>query len=229
MIEALLFDLDGTLLDTLDDIHEVVRRVFSEEGLPSRTREAVRLSVGRGVEHLVEKLIYDADCPKERIPYIAGRIRNVYLDMGSVRTRPYPGILELLHQLDHRGFPMSVLTNKPQASADESVDRYFPGIEFAMIRGAAPDHPLKPSAAASRPVLEALGIQPPGRVAMVGDSDVDMDTALNAGMVPVGVSWGFRPADLLRAHGASVVLESPSEILGLLVDQGQEGGRDGSQ
>lgn len=215
MIDALVFDLDGTLLDTLDDISEVVNTVFREEGLPSQTREQVRLAVGKGVEHLVRELVPEPEARTDRIPYLAERVRRVYLDMGSVMTRPYPGIPELLRELTDRGFPMAVLTNKPQASADESIATYFGDFSFRMVRGAKMGFPLKPSSEAVEPVLDALGHRS-GNVAMVGDSDVDMATALNSGMMPVGVSWGFRDAELLRVTGAEAIVHRPAEVLGLL-------------
>jgi phosphoglycolate phosphatase len=217
-----IFDLDGTLLDTLDDIHEVVSRVFRAHGLRDRTREQVRLAVGRGVEHLVMKLTVDESLDNDGIRSLSENIRRVYMDMGSVMTRPYPGVTEVLENLMARGIPIAVLTNKPQSSADECVESYFPHIRFSMVRGVTDEGVLKPSVHASGPVLEALEL-PPHRVAMIGDSDVDMDTAMNAGMIPVGVSWGFRSTELLKAHGASVILRSPSDILRLLVDQGEEG------
>ncbi|MBN2586437.1 MAG: HAD family hydrolase [Candidatus Fermentibacteraceae bacterium] len=221
-LEAVVFDLDGTLLDTLDDINEVVNRVFKDHGLSSRTREEVRFAVGRGVEHLVLELTEGEVIEPGILPLLSDNIRRVYLEMGSVMTRPYPGIPEVLEELAGIGVPMAVLTNKPQASAFESVARFFPCIGFVTVRGASGRHPLKPSPEASKPVLEALGC-PPEMVVLIGDSDVDMDTAVNAGMVPVGVSWGFRSTRLLLEHGAERIIRSPSEIPGLLLmDHGEE-------
>ncbi len=220
-IEAVVFDLDGTLLDTLEDIHFVVNSVFSSEGIADRNMEEVKQAVGRGVENMVRELLGEDGSQPELVALLSERIRRVYLDMGSVMTRPYPGIPEALEELMAMRVPMAVLTNKPQASADDCVEMYFPGIDFVTVRGAAGKHPLKPSHEASMPVLEALGF-PPGRVIMIGDSDVDMDTAVNAGMVPVGVSWGFRSVRLLLDHGAEMIIQSPSEIPGLLMDHGKE-------
>lgn len=214
-MDGVVFDLDGTLLDTLDDIHEVVNRVFRSADLPEPTREEVRFAVGRGVEHLVEKLLPEYRSDEGQLSFLAGRIREVYLEMGSVMTRPYSGIPELLRELDRRGYPMAVLTNKPQASADESVERYFGGVRFLMVRGAVEGFPLKPSPEVSIPVIRALGY-PAERIMMVGDSDVDIDTAVNAGMRAVGVSWGFRDAVLLRARGALSIIHRPDELLELL-------------
>ena len=214
MVKAFLFDLDGTLLDTLDDIHSVVNGVFLNRGLAGRTRQEVRQAVGRGVEHLVRTLLPSRAGDSSFISEISDRIRDTYLERGSVMTRPYDGIPELLAALQERSIPMAVLTNKPQPSADEAVALYFPGIEFRTVRGARRGTPLKPDPEASLPVIEALGCNA-GSVIMLGDSDVDMDTAVNAGMVPVGVSWGFRDRQLLLSHGARSIVDSPNEILAL--------------
>lgn len=213
MIRSVIFDLDGTLLDTLDDITAVVNRVLDARGHQSRSTEEVRLAVGMGVETLSRKLLPHGTAEQEVLE-AAEDIRSVYLELGSVRTEPYEGIREMLEAIDYKGIPMAVLSNKPQASTDEAVSKFFPSIHFKMVRGVIMGKPIKPSPESVTDVLEALGTSPV-ETAMVGDSDVDMRTANAAGLIPVGVSWGFRERDLLMAHGASIVVDSPLELAAL--------------
>ncbi len=214
MLEAVIFDLDGTLLDTLDDIRRMVNKVFLAEGLGDRSHEEVRMAVGRGVDHLVTELIPHEKRSPDLVRHLAGRIGRIYQREGSVETRPYPGIAKLLRELSGAGIPMAVLTNKPHSSAIDCVQRYFPDIRFSTVRGAMKAQPIKPDPLCVEPVLEAMGSRPESTV-MVGDSDVDMDTAVNAGLQPVGVSWGFRDASLLLEHGARFIIDVPGELLTL--------------
>lgn len=215
MISAVIFDLDGTLLDTLEDIFDVVNSVLNSNGMPERSIDEIRLAVGRGVEELVRKLIPSRSETGESVMKISDQIRKTYLEQGSVKTRPYPGINEVLKSLQAKQVPMAVLTNKPQESAEKVVGIYFSDISFISINGVKPGCPMKPSPEVVIPVIEKLGVLP-GNTLMVGDSDIDMDTAVNAGMIAVGVSWGFREGSLLLDHGAEYIINSPQEILTLL-------------
>lgn len=215
MVEAVVFDLDGTLLDTLDDILDVVNHVFQQEGLAPESRNRVRLAVGRGVENLVRKLLAHRSRNEEYVQKLSGMIRETYLEKGPVKTRPYPGIPGLIRKLSGRGLPLAVLTNKPHDSALESVEMHFGKEYFSIVSGAGEDRPMKPSPGSADPVIKKLGV-PPGGIMMVGDSDVDMDTATVSGMVPVGVSWGYRDTDLLLEYGAVHIVTEPYEILKII-------------
>ncbi|MFO8184752.1 MAG: HAD family hydrolase [Candidatus Aegiribacteria sp.] len=221
MIEGVVFDLDGTLLDTLDDILDVVNHVFRQEGLPPESREGVRLAVGRGVENLVRKLVPKRSRNEEYVKKLSGMIRETYSEKGSVKTRPYPGIPRLIRKLSGQGMPMAVLTNKPHDSALESVEMHFGKEYFSVVSGADKIRPMKPSPGSADPVLKKLGVAP-DRIMMVGDSDVDMDTATVSGMVPVGVSWGYRDTDLLLERGAGHIVNEPYEIL-KIIELGNQG------
>ena len=215
MTKAVIFDLDGTLLYTLEDICDVVNSVLVSNGMPCKTIDEVRNAVGRGIEELVRKVIPADGVTDEYVEKLSDQIRKLYLEQGSIKTRPYPGITDLLERLHYERVPIAVLTNKHQLSAERQVEKYFGGISFAAVSGDREDYPLKPSPEAVIPVLEKLGTSA-GSTLMVGDSDVDMITAVNAGMIAVGVSWGFREVSLLLEHGAEFIVDSPMEIINLL-------------
>ncbi len=215
MSNAVIFDLDGTLLYTLEDIYDVVNSVLNLNEMPGKSIDEVRFAVGHGVEELVRKLIPSACATREAVERLSNQIRKTFLDHDSVKTHPYPGINELLNRLQRELVPMAVLTNKPQESAEKTVDLFFRSIPFISITGVRPGYPMKPSQEAVIPVLKKLGTLP-GNTLMVGDSGVDMDTAVNTGMIAVGVSWGFRDVSLLLNHGADFIVDSPGEILTLL-------------
>ncbi|MCD4775495.1 MAG: HAD family hydrolase [Candidatus Aegiribacteria sp.] len=212
MIEAVIFDLDGTLLDTLEDICDVVNSVLNSNGIPDKPIDEIRLAVGKGVEELVRKLIPSGIATDESVMKISDQIRETYLERGSVKTRPYPGIRELLQSLQVEHVPMAVLTNKPQNSAEKAVDLYFSDIPFISINGVEPGCLMKPSPDVVIPIIDKFGTLS-GNTLMVGDSDVDMETAVNSGMIAIGVSWGFRDVSLLLEHGAEYIVESPGEIV----------------
>lgn len=215
MVRGVVFDLDGTLLDTLDDILDVVNNVFQQEGLPPESPDGVRRAVGRGVENLVRKLLPTRSRDEEYVKKLSGMIRKAYLEKGPVKTRPYPGITRLIRKLTDQGIPLAVLTNKPHASALESVEMYFGKEYFSIVSGAGKDRPMKPLPGSAETVVEKLGVSP-DTILMVGDSDVDMDTARVSGMVPVGVSWGYRDTDLLLEHGAEHIVTETYEILKII-------------
>lgn len=213
----MIFDLDGTLLDTLSDIHSVVSEVLDVNGFPPRSIEQVRMAVGRGVVHL-SRCLLPQGTSEQVVEGIGQLIAEVYLERGSVLTRVYDGVQEMLGKLDETGMPMAVLTNKPQLSAEECIDRYFPDVRFRTVRGVHPGRPVKPHPDSAIPVLAALGSQA-FETAMVGDSDVDMRTASAAGLYPVGVSWGFRERSLLVEHGALLVADHPDEVFRFLTGE----------
>ena len=215
MTEAVIFDLDGTLLYTLEDICDVVNSVLASNGMPGKSIDEVKHAVGWGIEELVRKVIPAGSLTDETVDELSDQIRMLYLEHGSVKTRPYPGITDLLERLHVERVPIAVLTNKHQLSAERQVEKYFGGINFAVVSGAKQGYLLKPFIEAVIPVLEKLGTSA-GSTLMIGDSDVDMSTAVNAGMIAVGVSWGFRDVSFLLDHGAEFIVDSPMEIVNLL-------------
>lgn len=211
-IKAILFDLDGTLLDTLHDLADAANRVLAAAGLPIHERSAYRRFVGDGSRMLMTRALPHEYRTPARIEELLTRFKADYGRHWKTATRPYPGINDLLRELVRRGIPRAVVTNKPHAFAEDCIHHFFPDIAFQMIQGQKEDAPLKPH---PRPALDAarhLRVPAP-ECLLLGDSDVDMQTARAAGMLPVGAAWGFRPISELIAAGAARVVHSPQEIL----------------
>lgn len=212
-IRAVVFDLDGTLADTLDDIADAMNHALAAHGLPTRPRDDYRDLVGEGVERLVERAI-----PPDRrdlLQTVTESLRERYTEHMLDRTRVYPGVAALLDGLTARGVPMAILSNKPELATGWMVDRLFSAWTFAVIAGASPHTPLKPHPAGLLRIAERLGVAPPECI-YLGDTRTDMQTAVAAGMVPVGALWGFRDRQELLDHGARRLVASPQELLHLL-------------
>jgi len=209
-IDAVVFDLDGTLADTLEDIAAAMNYALARQGLPERPADEYRDLVGEGVRRLVERAL-PPDRPDLREIVLAD-LGTHYVAHMLDRTRPYPGVSEMLDAL---AIPAAVLSNKPQAATTWMVDRLFQGHRFAAVHGGRDDVPLKPDPAPLLAIVRELGV-PVGRTAYVGDTRTDMETAVAAGAIPVGVEWGFRDRDELVEHGARAVVRTPAELLDLL-------------
>jgi len=215
--DAVLFDLDGTLADTLDDIADAVNHALAREGLPTHPRDAYRALVGEGVERLVEQAVPTGrDDLHDRV---YEGVRDYYLEHMLDRTAPYPGVPELLDALLERATPMAVLSNKPALATVRIVDALFPPGTFAVVIGHSPDLAHKPDPGSALWIARELSVAP-GRCLYLGDTSTDMETAVAAGMFPVGALWGFREASELLEHGALALIERPAELLPLLDGEG---------
>ena len=212
--DAVIFDLDGTLVDTLEDIGDAMNRVLVAEGAPAHGYEDYRYLIGRGLLNLAEQAL-PAD---RRDPATVGRCyERMIADYSAnslVKTRPYEGVPELLRGLRDAGVPLAVFSNKSHDLTLRIVQALLDQAHFVEVRGARPGAPLKPDPAVALDLAAGLGAAP-RLVACVGDSSVDMQTAVAAGMPAVGVSWGFRTEAELREHGAAVVIHRPLELLEL--------------
>jgi phosphoglycolate phosphatase len=214
-IRAVLFDLDGTLLDTLDDLAGAMNRVLAARGLPGHPVDAYRRFVGDGVAALVERALPASARTPEALASTTAALRDEYARSWAVRTRPYPGIPELLDALVARGLPLAVLSNKPHDAAAAMGTHFLARWPFVEVRGLRDGAPRKPDPAQALELAAALGAEP-AACAFVGDSAVDVLTARRAGMRAVGVAWGFRGEDELREAGAEAVLHEPRELLALV-------------
>jgi phosphoglycolate phosphatase len=212
MTEAVVLDLDGTLLDTLEDLATSLNTVLVARGWPAHPVAAYRRFIGDGVAKLVERAVPPAErTDAARLHAVREDFRAVY-DRGWNRaTRPYPGMVDAVAALARRGAALAVLSNKPHELTVPCVAHYFPGIAFAVVRGQIADGPRKPDPALARAIQPALGVAPE-RTAMVGDSGVDMQLARAAGWRAVGALWGFRDAAELTAAGAECLVRVPAEL-----------------
>ena len=207
----MIFDLDGTLLDTLADISLALNEALRHHGLPGTTVDDVRSRVGWGLEHLVSQSVPPELFTDEDLVFrIAETTRIYYRSRPVVHTMPYPGVEDLLRDL-HRGeVPMMVLSNKPDDLVQPIVAQLL-HFRFAMIAGARPDVPRKPDPTTTVAAIEALQVRPKD-VIFVGDSEIDIETARAAGCQAVAVAWGFRDATALRDAGAHQLCYSIDEL-----------------
>jgi phosphoglycolate phosphatase len=212
---AVLFDLDGTLLDTLDDLADSMNSVLMRHGFPTHPRDAYRYHVGDGVENLVSRSLPEAYRRAGFVAQCVGAMREEYGRRWAAKTRPYEGIPELLDGLTHRGIHMAVLSNKPHDFTQAMVAELLGRWRFDVVLGVRPSIPRKPDPSAAWEIARALGV-PAESFLYLGDTNTDMKTANAAGMYAVGALWGFRPAEELRASGARVLIRTPTELLGLL-------------
>ncbi|MDR1971164.1 MAG: HAD family hydrolase [Treponema sp.] len=212
---CVLFDLDGTLVDTIDDIVRTMNRALEAAGFPPRKREEFPALVGRGIKNLA----FDCLPPEARGDENAARVADAaeafYREEPVVHSKPYPGILPLLAELSRRKVRRAVLSNKPDAVACLVIGNLFPPETFSLVQGELPGVPRKPDPAAAWDLLVKLGCTPRETI-LAGDSEVDMETARNIGCFPLGVSWGFRSPQVLEKAGAARIIGRPEELLGLI-------------
>lgn len=210
-VKALVFDLDGTLLDTLEDLADAVNAALREAGFAGHPVDAYRYFVGDGMETMLRRAA-PAGTEDAALAALALGLRKTYATNWDAKTRPYPGVQPMLEALARAGLPFAVLSNKPQDFTELCVRRFFPGITFTAVQGSPKGGKAKPDPAMALALAQSFGV-PPSEVLFVGDSSVDMDTATAAGMIAAGALWGFRTRDELVAHGARVLLEKPEDVL----------------
>lgn len=217
--KTIIFDLDGTLLNTLEDLADAVNYALGEYALPTHSYEAIRMMVGNGVRNLVIRAVGSETHPQ--FEEIFACFRAYYVGHCQVKTRLYDGLAEVLEQLRREGYRMAIVSNKLQAGVTELQRVYFEGLIDVAIgeregisRKPAPD---MVNAALRELCREGESIDDVRADAVyVGDSDVDILTAQNAGMPCISVLWGFRDEDFLRQHGATLLVREPKDILALL-------------
>ena len=216
MIKAVVFDLDGTLLDTIPDITGALDRALASQGLPTHTVEACKTFIGGGIREAVRKAV-PAGTPEPVQEAVLAFYKEDYRRRCTEETECYPGVRELLAGLAAAGLPAAVLSNKTEATAQHIIRTYFPDAAFRSVHGRTEGRPLKPDPGAAAPVLEELGL-PSEEIAYVGDSGTDIVFARNTGMLPVGAPWGYRSREELAAAGAALLPEDPAQLLEQLLD-----------
>jgi len=214
--DTVIFDLDGTLLNTLDDLADSVNFALAANGMPRRSVDEVRRFVGNGVGRLMTLAVPEGTPPEAEAKVLAD-FRAHYLHNMENKTAPYPGIPTLLQALGTRGFRLAVVSNKFDGAVKDLCRSYFPGLLPVAI-GESPGVARKPAPDTVFRALEELGADREWAV-YVGDSDVDIETARNAGLSCISVSWGFRDEEFLRAHGAAVIVDTPEALLEYLLGQ----------
>lgn len=203
MKTAILFDLDGTLLDTLGDLHASTNAVLRSFGYPERTVDEVRRFVGNGARVLIQQAVPAGE--ETRVDEVLSAFQTYYAAHCDILTRPYPGIPALLADLEGK-YPLAVVSNKPDRAVKELAKIYFPTL---YARGESADCPRKPAPDMVRAAMEALGAE---RCVYVGDSEVDVLTAKNAGMPCLSVTWGFRDVETLHRAGAEYFCHTPADL-----------------
>lgn len=211
MIKAVIFDLDGTLLNTIDDLGNSVNFTLKKLGYPTFTIEEYKYKVGNGMRSLIERSLPKGHQNDGEIESALRIFTEHYKLHKADNTAPYKGIPELLKALKEKGIKTAVVTNKAHASAKPLIDEIFPDM-FTQVTGQKEGVPTKPDPTAVFNTMNALEVAP-SECIFVGDSWVDMKTAKNCGAFALGVLWGFRKADELKENGADALIEKPEELL----------------
>ena len=207
----MIFDLDGTLLNTIADLAAGVNHTLAAHGLPGHTIDEYTLMVGNGMRKLVMRALPDnLSADDTFVDSMLAEFLKYYADHIDIYTKPYPGIPELINSLSTGGYRLAVASNKIQAGAEKLAQEFFPNIPFVAVMGNSPLYPLKPDAAVVEYIMQKAGTDRAHTI-MVGDSGTDIQTARNAGIPVIAVSWGFRPRAELTS--ADKIVDSASAIL----------------
>jgi len=213
--QAVLFDLDGTLLDTLEDLGLSANRMLAARSFPEHPLEAYRYFVGEGALNLTTQVLPTENRDEETINACLGEFLDDYNRNWNVKTRLYPGIADMLDYLQSQGYRLSILSNKPQETTRMCVDEFLSRWRFEEVWGQREGIPRKPSPESALKIAAIMGL-PPSEFLYLGDTRIDMETANASGMFPAGVLWGFRPEAELLSAGARALLKTPLEIVDLL-------------
>lgn len=212
-----IFDLDGTVLDTLQDLADSVNWVCERFGWPTHPREKYKYFVGNGMVRLLER----ATPPEAKDPGVWERVQEqfhaYYGAHKQDNTCPYEGMPGVLERLKEEGVSIAVLTNKPNEPARAVMEHYYPGV-FPFVQGAMPDLPVKPDPTLLRRLMECMGAKPDTTL-FVGDSNVDIQTAKNGGLRSCGVLWGFRAREELEGEGANYIASTPQELAHIILGE----------
>ncbi len=216
MKRLVIFDLDGTLLNTIADLGMATNYAMTAMGFPVHDLDSYRFMVGNGITRLIGRALPADRRDSATVEAARARFLEYYDVHCTDRTGPYPGIPALLASLVEHGVGVAVASNKYHAATSRLVARFFPDIPWTAVEGHRDGRPTKPDPAIVRDIMAVAGVEAPD-VLYVGDSGVDMDTARNASLESVGVTWGFRPEEELRAHGADHIVHDAREIQKLAI------------
>lgn len=211
-----VFDMDGTILDTLEDLRDSLNVILGKYGYPMRTLEEVRRFVGNGILRLIEQAV-PAECSKEQVQKVYEEFVPYYQAHSAVKTRPYPGIVTLLSDLKAGGMKLAVVSNKADAAVQDLCKLYFDGL-FDMAAGERAGMAKKPAPDMVELVLAGMQISKEEAV-YIGDSEVDVATAVNSGLALCAVDWGFRDVEVLKANGAELIFSDTESLKTYLLEE----------
>ena len=213
--KAVIFDLDGTLLDTIEDLGDSTNSMLKKHGYPVHDLKAYKYFVGNGMRNLVLRAL--PEDKRDNISVDQGLIemQSEYAKRWADKTRPYPGIPALLDALTEKGVKLAVLSNKLDRFSNDIVKKLLPDWSFYPVYGEREGVPIKPDPAGALEIARILGISPE-EFLYLGDTGIDMKTAVSAGMCAIGVLWGFRTAEELVKNGANMLIADPLEVLKML-------------
>ncbi|MCP2026777.1 phosphoglycolate phosphatase [Flavobacterium sp. HSC-32F16] len=212
--KGIIFDLDGTLVNSLEDISDAMNIVLKGLNYPTHTYETYQYFIGSGLRNLVSKALPETNNSDEQIEICFECMVNEYREMCTVKTKPYEGILELLENLNSQNIKMAVFSNKADELTKKIASEIFPN-SFDTAVGLSTEELKKPNPFEAVEISKKWNLKPE-EILFVGDSDIDMKTAVNANMFPIGVSWGYRTEEELKASGAKVVINNASELIAIL-------------
>ncbi|MDR1507657.1 MAG: HAD family hydrolase [Treponema sp.] len=212
---CVIFDLDGTLADTVLDLAEAVNKTLEEHGFePAALEDFVKMQ-GITLENQMLRVLPPGKRNKTLASELSAGVKKRYEELPVSRGKPYRGVQELLSALRRKRVKLAVLTNKPDEIANRELDRFFPAGSFDMVSGIRPDFPCKPDPAAVWELLAELDASPRNTI-LAGDSEIDMETARAAECLAVGVSWGYSDIEVLKKAGAQCIINKPSELMEFL-------------
>jgi phosphoglycolate phosphatase len=215
IFNAVIFDLDGTLLNTLEDIGNAVNLVLLKRGYATHPMERYRYFVGDGSEMLIKRALPESKATPDRVRKCLDEFMTAYEKTWDAATKPYSGIPELLNRLTLDGIKLAVLSNKPHVFTRQCVDKLLGAWTFEKVIGFSHGFPRKPDPAGALSIVRDLGMEKKDCL-LVGDSGVDMQTAAAADLFSVGAAWGFRPESELMAHGCRFIAKHPLDIISLI-------------
>lgn len=216
MKRLVIFDLDGTLLNTIADLANSTNHALNQLGYPTHEPEEYNFMVGNGINKLFERALPEGEKTEENVLRVRQEFIPYYDQHNADESRPYPGIPELLETLQAKGIQLAVASNKYQAATEKLIAHYFPNIKFIAVFGQRDGVNVKPDPAIVEDILRISGT-PKKEVLYVGDSGVDMQTARNAGVTACGVTWGFRPLAELESFNPRYIIEVPQLISNLII------------
>ena len=214
-MKLVVFDLDGTLINSLEDLADSANWMLLQHGYPTHPVDAYRYFVGDGMRKLIERILPPEERNDVRIEQCKAEFVAYYTIHMEDKTVVYPGMIELLKELKDRGLKIAVATNKVHIAVAPLMAQYFPGIRFDSMIGQREGIPVKPHPQIMYDILKETDCQP-SETLHVGDTATDMQLAHSAGVTPVGVLWGYRPVEELQEAGAKFIIEKPEELLGLV-------------